>query len=143
MFQQDDSMNIDKFKQQHIDILSCISALRDMVRSGIESNAAEIAKLIISMSSIIKLHLAVEDKILYPALQSANNASLARMGKQFQDEMTNIALAYLNFARKWNTAGAVAKSPDEFRCDANNVLRVLHDRMRKENTEFYPVIEAC
>lgn len=143
MFHQGDSMNIDKFKQQHVEILSCISALRDMVRSGIDSNAAEIAKLIISMSSIIKLHLAVEDKILYPALQSVNNASLARMGKQFQDEMTNIALAYLNFARKWNTASTVARSPDECRSDANNVLRVLHDRMRKENTEFYPVIEAC
>jgi hypothetical protein len=135
-------MNIDKFKQQHVEILSCISALRELVKGGIASNAAEIAKRIIAMSSIIKLHLAVEDKILYPALQSADNASLARMGKQFQDEMTSIALAYLNFARKWNTAATLAGSPDQFRSDANSVLRVLYDRMRKENTEFYPAIEA-
>lgn len=136
-------MNIDKFKQQHVEILSCISALRTLVKKGISNNADEIAGLIISMSSTIKLHLAVEDKILYPALQSANNASLARMGKRFQDEMTSIARAYLDFARKWNAASTLAKKPEEFRADANSVLRVLHDRMRKENTDFYPVIEAC
>jgi DUF438 domain-containing protein len=136
-------MNIDKFKNQHVEILTCISELRTLVKNGIRNNAEEIARMIISMSSIIKLHLAVEDKILYPALQSANNASLAKMGKRFQDEMTSIARAYLDFARKWNAASTLAKNPEEFRSDANSVLRVLYERMRKENTDFYPVIEAC
>jgi iron-sulfur cluster repair protein YtfE (RIC family) len=135
-------MNIDKFKQQHLEILSCISTLRSLVRSGIGNNAEEIAKLIVMMSSTIKLHLAVEDKILYPALQNANNVSLASMGKRFQDEMTSIAHAYLTFARKWNTAAIVSHNPEGFRSDANSVLRTLYDRMRKEDTDFYPVVEA-
>ena len=135
-------MNIDKFKQQHVEILSCIAALRTQVRSGISANAVAISGLIISMSSIIKLHLAVEDSMLYPALQGSNNAALARMGKRFQDEMTNIASGYLDFARRWNSASRVAHDPEGFRADANSVLRVLHDRMQKENTDFYPAIEA-
>lgn len=135
-------MNIDKFKHQHTDIISCISILRALVRSGITANAADISQAIISMSSTIKLHLAVEDKILYPALQNANNASLARMGKKFQDEMTSIAAAYVNFAQKWNNASTVSQNPEEFRADANSVLKVLYNRMRKEDTDFYPVIEA-
>jgi iron-sulfur cluster repair protein YtfE (RIC family) len=94
------------------------------------------------MSSSIKLHLAVEDSILYPALQSGNNAAVARMGKQFQDEMDAIAAAYLNFARNWNNATRVSRDPEGFRSDANIVLRVLHARMHKENTVFYPAIEA-
>lgn len=136
-------MNIDKFKQQHVDILSCIATLRVLVRSGIEKNAAEISRLIIMMSSTIKLHLAVEDKMLYPALQANTDSSLARMGKRFQDEMKSIAHSYLDFARRWNTALTVAQNPEGFRADANTVLRVLHDRMRREDTEFYPAIEAC
>jgi hypothetical protein len=136
-------MNIDKFKRQHVEILTCISTLRTLVKSGIRSNADEIARLIISMSSTIKLHLAVEDKILYPALQTAGNASLARMGKKFQDDMTSIALAYLGFARKWNSAFTLAQRPEEFRSEANSVLRVLYERMRKEDTDFYPAVEAA
>ncbi|KIF80087.1 hemerythrin domain-containing protein [Noviherbaspirillum autotrophicum] len=135
-------MNIDKFKQQHIEILTCIATLRDLVKSGIRDNAADISRMIIGMSSTIKLHLAVEDTILYPALQATKNPALARMGKRFQDEMTSIALSYLDFARRWNTPATVAGNPEEFRADANSVLKVLYERMRKEDTDFYPVIEA-
>ncbi len=135
-------MNIDKFKQQHVEILTCISALRDLVKSGIRDNAAEISHMIIAMSSTIKLHLAVEDRILYPALQAAKNPALARMGQRFQDEMTSIAQAYLDFARRWNTPATVSGSPERFRADANSVLKLLYERMRKEDADFYPVIEA-
>lgn len=139
---KDPCMNIDKFKHQHVDILACIAALRKSAREGISSNAAEIARLIISMSSIIKLHLAVEDQILYPALRSGNNATLARMGQKFQDEMGAIAAAYMVFAGRWNQAAKVAVDPEGFRSDANTVLKLLHERMRQENTVFYPAIEA-
>ncbi|MES2879118.1 MAG: hemerythrin domain-containing protein [Pseudomonadota bacterium] len=135
-------MNIDKFKHQHVDIIDCIAALRKASREGISENAAEIARLIISMSSIIKLHLAVEDQVLYPALRSGNNAVLARMGQKFQDEMGAIASAYMAFARRWNSAANVAHEPEGFRADANQVLKLLHDRMQKENTVFYPAIEV-
>jgi hypothetical protein len=60
-------MNIDKFKHQHIDILAAIGELRQLVQSGIGEHAADIAQRIVAMSGIIKLHLAVEDRILYPA----------------------------------------------------------------------------
>lgn len=135
-------MNIDKFKQQHVDIIKCISDLRELSRSGVGDNAEKISQLIISMSSMIRLHLAVEDNTLYPALKASSNSSLARMGERFQDEMGSIASAYLSFARRWNTAANLRENPDEFRADANNVLKLLFDRMRQEDTEFYPAIEA-
>lgn len=136
------SMNIDKFKQQHVDILGCIAALRQASQAGVSENAAEIARLIISMSSVIKLHLAVEDQILYPALRSGNDAILARMGQKFQDEMGSIASAYMVFAGRWNQADKVARDPEGFRSDANSVLKIVHARMQKENTVFYPAIES-
>lgn len=136
-------MNIEKFKHQHVDILTCIADLRRLVREGIQQNCEEIAGTIISMSSTIKLHLAVEDRLLYPVLQSANNPALARMGQRFQDEMTGIALAYLDFSKRWNMASTVAQHAEEFRADANGVLKTLYERMRKEDTEFYPAIESA
>lgn len=135
-------MNIDKFKQQHVDILQSISTLRKLSRTGIAANAQDIAKLIVAMSSTIKLHLAVEDRVLYPALQSSNNANLARMGQQFQDEMEVIAQTYDAFVRRWNTAHNLKKDEEGFRADANVVLKTLHERMQRENVHFYPRIEA-
>lgn len=135
-------MNIDKFKHQHVDILEGIAALRRAAHAGISANAADIARLIVTMSSSIKLHLAVEDQVLYPALRKGAGTRLAAMGQKFQSEMDAIATAYMGFAGRWNHAAKVAGDPEGFRADANTVLKLLYARMQKENTVFYPAIEA-
>ena len=134
-------MNIDKFKHQHVSILGSIAALRSLAHAGVAHNAAEIARLIVAISSTIKLHLAVEDQVLYPALQRGGNADLARMGRQYQSEMASIASAYDAFARRWNTAEQVRRDAEGFRSEANVVLRRVFERMQREDHDFYPRIE--
>ena len=135
-------MNIDRFKHEHVDILESIATLRRLTQAGVASNAAQIAQGVVAMSSHIKLHLAVEDRVLYPALQNGPDASLARLGQRMQQEMGAIASAYMAFARRWNTAEAVRGDEAGFRTDANLVLRQVHERMQRENRDFYPRIEA-
>jgi hypothetical protein len=94
------------------------------------------------MSGIIKLHLAVEDRVLYPALEASGNSQLAGMGQKYRQEMDGIAGSYLNFAAKWNTPRQLADEPEAFREEANQVLKALYDRMKREDREFYPAIEA-
>lgn len=134
-------MNIDRFKREHHEILDDIAALRQLTHAGVADNAAEISRRIVAMSSTIKLHLAVEDRVLYPALRNGTNASLARLGEQFQQEMGAIANAYMAFARRWNTTASVQKDPVGFRADANVALRMVYERMQRENRDFYPRIE--
>ena len=134
-------MNIDKFKHQHTDILRGIATLRALAHAGVEGNATAIAQGIVAMSGTIKLHLAVEDQVLYPALQRGGNAELARMGRQYQSEMASIASAYDTFARRWNTADSVRRNAQGFREQANVVLRKVYERMQREDHDFYPRIE--
>lgn len=134
-------MKIERFKQQHRDILTGIDRLRSLSRAGVAENASDIAKGIASLSELINLHLAIEDRILYPMLQTGENAALAAMGRKYQAEMGNIATPFIAFARKWNTPAALNQDPDGFRSDANTVLKRIYERMRREDTEFYPAIE--
>ncbi|MCD6679717.1 MAG: hemerythrin domain-containing protein [Burkholderiaceae bacterium] len=134
-------MNIDRFKHEHEQILEGIAALRDLSHDGIAENAAEIAHRIVAMSSVIKLHLSAEDRVLYPELQASGDRTLALLGWQFQQEMSSIAAAYVDFARRWNTPERVQCDPAGFRADANRVLRAVHERMQRENRDFYPLIE--
>ncbi len=134
-------MNIDKFKHQHVAILRDIATLRQLVHGGIDANAEQIAARLIGMSGNIKLHLAVEDRVLYPVLRTSADAALARMSLLYQGEMADIVAAYLDFAATWQSAAQVRANAEQFRADANNVLRTLHQRMQKEDHEFYPAIE--
>ncbi|MYM67488.1 hemerythrin domain-containing protein [Pseudoduganella sp. FT55W] len=135
-------MNIDKFKHQHLDILGAIAALRTLVQSGIAEHAADISQRIIGMSGMVKLHLAVEDRLLYPVLEASGNQSLAGMSKRYRDEMSGISGTYLAFAAKWNSARLLQEQPESFRDEANHVLKTLYERMKKEDREFYPAIES-
>ena len=135
-------MNIDKFKQEHVAILSAIDQLRELARSGVAPQSQAIAEQIVAMSGLIKLHLAVEQRYLYPAVQASGVAKVARLGLQYENEMQGIAGDYLAFAGRWNTAARLAQEPDAFRSEANTVLHALYQRMRREDTELYPAIEA-
>lgn len=141
-FSKELTMNIDKYKHQHTIIFDSIRKLKELSHRGITQHAADIAAQVIKMSSVIKLHLSIEDKFLYPALREANHHRLAMMGKQYQNEMTHIAQAYGAFALRWNDAAHVAADPEGFRDDANKVLKVLFERMQREDRDFYPMIET-
>lgn len=135
-------MDISKFKQTHLDVQRCIRELRQHSKAGIAERAGEISRLVNTMSSLIKLHLAAEDKVLYPALQRCGDARLARLGEQFQQDMQTLLPAYSAFARRWVTAALVKADPEGFRSDANTVLRALHARVKREDHDFYPAIDA-
>jgi hypothetical protein len=135
-------MNIDKFKHQHVDILSGIARLRQLARDGVARNAQAISAGIVAVSGIVKLHLAVEDRNLYPALEASGDGELVDLSRAYQREMDGIAGAYLQFAGRWNTPRQVAAEPEAFRDDANVVLRQLFERIRREDREFYPAISA-
>lgn len=136
-------MNVDKFKNDHATVLSAVEDLKRLVKAGIEANADAISKAVVAMSAKVKLHLASEDQYLYPALAKSANPAVTRLGKQFQDEMGGIAVAYMEFVNRWNLGAKVAAAPEDFRAHANAIFKALHQRIQRENKELYPLAEAA
>lgn len=135
-------MNIDRFKNHHVEILSGIAALRKLSHQGIADHAVDIAHELKALSQVVTQHLAVEDRILYPSLERSGDMRMAGMSRAYQDDMQGIASSFINFARRWSNATLLTKNPEGFRSDANTVLKNVHSRMVRENREFYPAIEA-
>ncbi|HLR77709.1 MAG TPA: hemerythrin domain-containing protein [Burkholderiaceae bacterium] len=134
-------MNIERFKQQHREILTNINDLRNLSRSGIQENAIDIAARVKSLGELVTRHLAIEDRILYPMVQDSKNPALAAMGRQYQEQMGHIATPFIAFTRQFSNARAVLDSPEDFRAGANTVLKRVYERMKQEDREFYPAIE--
>ncbi|HLT98107.1 MAG TPA: hemerythrin domain-containing protein [Burkholderiaceae bacterium] len=135
-------MDIERFKHQHVDILQRIDELRSLARSGIENNAMTIAQRVAELGKLVSLHLAIEDRIMYPTVRKAADPALAAMGAAYQEEMKGIASRYLRFTQRWSKAEHVASQPEDFRSAANTVLKDVYLRMQRENHEFYPAIET-
>lgn len=135
-------MDIEHYKQTHLDILGQIASLRRLINSGIDRNAEDIANLIISMSSGIRFHLAAEDKVLYPALGRSSDPAVAKMGAAYQVEMEGIATAFRRFVDNWRVWTRIAADPEGFRHEANGVFRALFERLQREDRELYPAAES-
>lgn len=134
-------MNMQKYQQDHNKILAHISELRKLVHQGITENADEIANMIVAMSSIIKLHLAKEDRFLYPTLAKSKDPEIAMIGTEFQAEMGGVASTYTVFAHDWSIGKSIADQPEAFRASANMIFKALHIRIQRENVELYPAAE--
>jgi hypothetical protein len=131
-------MKLQRFEHDHKDILDGIHVLRKLIATGIERNAGAITQLLLRMSATIKLHLAVEDRVVYPAFAKSGRTELAALGRFYQEEMGDLAKAYTEFAQRWNLANRVAADPEGFRAEANAVFKGLFLRTRREESELYP-----
>jgi iron-sulfur cluster repair protein YtfE (RIC family) len=135
-------MNIDRFKDHHVKIISGINTLRALAHQGIEDRAVDIAHELKQLSQVVTQHLAIEDRILYPSLERSGDGHMAGMSRQYQNDMKGIASAFINFARRWSNATQLVRQPEVFRAEANTILKDVYERMVRENREFYPAIEA-
>lgn len=135
-------MNIDHFKGQHVRIMAGIDTLRRLSHQGIEDRAGDIADQLSALSKVVTQHLAIEDRVLYPSVERGTDANLAAMSHAYQDDMKGIATAFIGFARHWSDPTRIALQPEVFRAEANTVLKSVHQRIVRENHEFYPAIEA-
>lgn len=135
-------MNIDRYKHQHTEILTGIRTLRELSHEGIADRAVDIAHELKVLAQVVTQHLAIEDRMLYPSLEQSGNQAIAHMSRSYQEDMKGIASAFINFARHWSNATILTRNPEAFRAQANTVLKNVHDRMLRENREFYPAIEA-
>src|SRR3546814_7661495 len=116
-------MEIDRFKHQHVEIMQGIADLRKFAHAGIKENAYEIVRQLGALTSVVSLHLAIEDRILYPTLQKGENQHLADMSRSYQQEMQGIANAYITFARKWGKVAVVARS-EEHTSELQSLMRI-------------------
>ena len=134
-------MYINRLKQDHDVFLAFVTKLRNLAQAGVLQNSGAICEIINGISSRIKVHLAIEDRILYPELLKSSDPAIANISKVFQSEMNGIAAAYTEFARKWNNSSRVAANPDEFKKEADAIFEALHARIQRENKELYPLAE--
>ena len=131
-------MEIQRYDNDHRQILEQIDALRTLSRAGVRENANAIAELITRTASHIKFHLAAEDQVLYPALARCGKPDIAAIGRHYQQEMQGLAAAFADFVQRWRVPAKLAADPEGFRRDANTVLRALFERLQRENAELYP-----
>lgn len=129
-------------RKQHAEI---VEAVRE-IDAGLDpqrlvKSAGEIRSRLSALIGKLSIHLAMEDKALYPSLEMHADAKVREIGVKFAREMTGVKPAVETFSKKWSEA-QIAKDAAAFCAEAKKLFAVLGDRIKRENAELYPLLES-
>jgi hemerythrin-like domain-containing protein len=124
---------------------ACLALVRDIQRQSRliadRASAVEITLLLARLTGILRIHLALEDEILYPALRNSSDPKTAEIGERYWREMGGLADTFLDFVDRWKRADTLLAEQARFRTEAADVFKALADRIDREHREVYPLAE--
>lgn len=128
---------------KHRAIQSLLNEISVLVQNGIESSADKISDSINRMTGVIKMHLASEDKHLYPLLLKSSDAKIRAITKNYMEEMGDLAKIYTDFAESYNTASKILSNKTGFETTFSKVKHALNYRINREEKELYLFIDKA
>jgi hypothetical protein len=133
---------IDNLTQQHRELIKNAKAMfgwldADKLR---KLGAAEVFKALSTLSGVLKVHLAMEDRSLYPKLLQHGDLQIRTLAQKFLDDRKTIQERYDEYRGAWHTAMAIEKSPEAFIEDTRLILGILYQRMKLEDDVLHPEI---
>ena len=131
-------VQIKKLKQQHDDIKKNITALSFFLNDNdLINNSDKVVGYLKLIASSIKLHLVLEDKILYPELLKHDNPVIKKLTQKFIDELGGLKKKFMDYINKWKTSDIINSSPNIFIKETNIVFSALATRIKRENEELF------
>ena len=127
----------DVYRRQHGEILGMVDALTGMLNE----TSLDASKARTSLSNVVgkaRVHLAMEDQSLYPDAFSREQTRV--MAQSYQREMGDLAASLIDFSRRW-TLAAMESEPASFCQEATQIFKALRERIQREETELYPLID--
>lgn len=122
---------------------ACLAIVHDIQARSIaipdRLHAVEITLMLARLTGILRIHLALEDEILYPALRKSSNPRTAEIGERAWREMGGLADVFLDFVDRWKRADVLLAEQDRFRSESDAVFRALVQRIEMEHREVYPI----
>lgn len=131
--------------RQHHEELRAIAARIDRVldRDGLTATPDEAAAVVRELFGKFSVHLAIEDKSLYPRAKAAGDVRLHAVASRFESEMGDLGKRFDAYRQSWPGPLAIGRDPARFAQETRAVLTALRERVAREETELYDLIDAA
>ena len=128
----------DKFRAQHGELLNVASSIGNLLNADLlRKDATQVRHLLSVLHGKLSVHLAMEDKSLYPRLLGHHDGTIRDTTQRYIDEMGALAGAFKAYIGKWPTPSAIQANPEAFIAETGGVFEALGKRIVMENEELY------
>jgi hypothetical protein len=102
--------------------------------------AVEAYRTLSSLSGILNVHLAMEDRSLYPHLVKHRDLQLRTLAQRFLNERAALRQRYDEYRASWSSASVIEGGAERFIDDTRAILGMLWTRMKMEDDVLHPEI---
>mgnify|MGYP001575543039 CR=1 FL=1 len=133
----------DNLRKQHEEMVSIVSRMSAILnRERLSKDATEMRSLLSQLAGKVSVHLAMEDKALYPHLLEHSNEIVKNMARNYMAEMGDIGNTFKGYIKKWPDPVSIQQDSDLFIKETKTVIDVLSKRIDKENRELYHTVDT-
>ena len=131
---------IQMLKRQHKEIWGLLNQIEAILTKDFSGNSFEILMKLGELSGKVKMHLAQEDQVLYPALLENKEPKVRETAQKFIQEMGGLSQAFNKFRAKYASVNSIKENPVQFAAEMKAVANTLYKRIRAEEQDLYPLI---
>ncbi|MFG6462053.1 hemerythrin domain-containing protein [Roseateles sp. DXS20W] len=133
-----------RYREEHASLALLIKGFEttlDIALLG--KDGAPARRALSELAGKLRLHLAGEDKLLYPQALGSADPAVRKLGEKYQSEMGDLAGAFKAYSDKWLLPKDIAREALSFANESRHIIKALNERIRRENTEFYAAIDKA
>ena len=135
-------MYLEILKDHHAGIYELIDTITcAKTPSEVTQQADTIARALSRLAGLISIHLAAEDKFLYPNLKKSGLEKVRDTASRFDLEMGHLADTFKGYKEAFMTPTKIKNNPADFLQETKQVIGALLERLRREDNELYPLVE--
>lgn len=130
-------------RTQHSEIADLIGQIEAKMSADVLVNEGDGVRTLLSqLSGKVSVHLAMEDKALYPVMIDSGNDEACKMAESFMAEMGSLGGVFKEFVAKWPIGQVIKDDPTSFISEAQTVFKALKDRVQREESQLYPLADT-
>ncbi|WP_232313794.1 MULTISPECIES: hemerythrin domain-containing protein [unclassified Sphingobium] len=133
-------MNLHELRRQHEEISLSARQLAQAITDDRQPQG--VARLRWQLARQLIAHLALEDRILYPALQRAADPLTRERATLLQKETGALADRFSVYMAAWSD-DRISSQWSDFCAETRLILTALSDRIDRENRALYPLAETA
>jgi iron-sulfur cluster repair protein YtfE (RIC family) len=130
------------FRDAHRDLLQLIQTMSTGLEPARLARDATEARAMLSMlAGKLTIHLAMEDRAMYPRLATHNSLDVRQTAERLALEMGGILEVFKGYLARWPTPEAIQADSSRFATETNQIFDALRSRIAKEDTELFPKLD--
>lgn len=132
-----------RFARQHAEIVELSKGLLKCLDTRtLAEDPTAARRALATFAGRLRVHAAMEQEALYPRLLASHSPAVVAKAQELLDEVGPIYQAFFSFLGRWPDARSIQSDPEGFCRDTMMELQRLKVRLKRENEELYPMVDA-